>query len=331
MTTLNATAVPLEEGGRDNKWVRFWLRRAGRLVVSLWVLATTAFLMIHLVPGDPVRAALGPSAAPELVSAKRASLGLDDPLFTQYAQYLRGVLSGDLGESIGTQLSVAQTIQDRLPATAALAILAFVVAVLIAVPVGVGTAARTQRGRGRRTELVFASTSVVIATIPSFLLAVGGVYVFSMQLHWTPVAGRAGVTSYVLPVLALSVGPAAILARIVRVEMLSVLETDYIRTARAKRLRTPRIQLVHALPNAVTASLTVGGLLLGSMVAGTVMVESVFGWPGLGTIIVQSILSKDYPLIQGTVLVYGVIVLVINTMVDVALALLDPRSTIGAS
>lgn len=328
-TTLASTVrLPLSVGG---PWVQFAIRRMTRLLVSLWLLATAAFLMVHLVPGDPVRAALGPSAPADLVAARRASLGLDEPILTQYLHYLGGLLTGDLGESIVSQMPVAQIVGDRLPPTAILAFSAFLVAALIAVPVGVAVASWTRHGRGRHTELAFAGTSVVLATIPNFLLAVGLVYVFAVQLHWTPVAGRTGLSSYMLPTIALALGPAAILARIMRVEMLSVLDADYIRTARAKRLPWTRIQLVHALPNAVTATLTLGGLLLGSLVAGTVMVENVFAWPGLGSTIVQSIVSKDYPLVQGTVLVYGAVVLLINMAVDVALVLLDPRSTIGAS
>lgn len=305
------------------------LRRTGRLLVSLWVLVTASFLMIHLVPGDPVRAALGLTAPADLVAAKREALGLNDPLLTQYVHYVSDLLHGDLGESIVSQLPVSQTISQRLPATASLALLAFVVAVAVAIPLGVAVAVATRRGRRRRTELAFASTSVVLGAVPDFLVGVALVCVFAVSLGWFPVAGREGPSSYVLPVLALAIGPAAVLSRIVRVEMLAVLVTDYIRTARAKRLPATRIHLRHALPNAVTATLTLGGMLLASMVAGTVLVENVFAWPGLGSTIVASIVARDYPLVQGTVLVYGVIVLVVNTLVDVALALLDPRSTIG--
>lgn len=336
MTTLTPATAPARQTARtpgwlSSRWTRFALRRSGRLLVSLWVLVTLAFLMIHLVPGDPVRAALGMTAPTELVAAKRHALGLDDPLPVQYVHYLSNLLHGDLGESISSQLPVSQTIGQRLPATAALAVLAFVVAMGVSVPLGVAVAVATRRGRRRRTELAFASTSVVLGSIPDFLLGVALACVFAVNLRWFPVAGRAGASSYVLPVLALAIGPAAVLARIVRVEMLAVLDTDYIRTARAKRLPTLRIYLRHALPNAVTATLTLAGMLLASLVAGTVLVENVFAWPGLGSTIVQSIVGKDYPVVQGTVLVYGLGVLLINTLVDVALALLDPRSTIASS
>src|SRR6478609_1211070 len=334
MATLTPAAAPPRTAPRvtgrlGGRWTRFALRRTGRLLVSLWVLVTASFLMIHLVPGDPVRAALGMTAPTDLVEAKRHSLGLDDPLLTQYVHYLGNLLHGDLGESIVSQLPVSQTISQRLPATASLALLAFVVAVAVAIPLGVAVAVATRRGRRRRTELAFSSTSVVLGAVPDFLVGVALVCVFAVSLGWFPVAGREGPSSYVLPVLALAIGPAAVLSRIVRVEMLAVLDTDYVRTARAKRLPATRIHLRHALPNAVTATLTLGGMLLASMVAGTVLVENVFAWPGLGSTIVQSIVTKDYPVVQGTVLVYGIGVLVINTLVDVALAVLDPRSTIG--
>lgn len=324
--------VPRAFGGFvDSPWLRFAARRLGRLVVSMWVLLTAAFGMIHLIPGDPVRASLGVAAPQSLVNAHRAALGLNDPLAVQYWHYLRGVFSGDLGTSITSGLPVAQVIGDRLPATALLAVLAFAVAVVVAIPVGTVMGVLTRGGRLRHTELAFTSTTVILGAIPEFLLGVGLVYVFGVKLGLLPVAGRSGPSSYVLPVLSLAVAPAAVLARIMRVEMLAVLQADFVRTARAKRLPAAAIYLRHALPNALTATLTLGGLLLGAMVAGTVLVENVFAWPGLGSTIVQSILAKDYPIVQGIVLVYGLGVLLANLAVDVALAVLDPRSAIRDS
>ena len=330
MTTVSADARTLRTLA-DEPWVRFAVRRLGRLLVSVWVLVTASFLMIHLIPGDPVRAALGPTAPLSVVEARRQVMGLNDPVWLQYLHYLRDLFHGRLGESMTTGLPVSKVIGDRLPATLQLAVLAFVVAVALSVPLGLLMAVLTRGGRRRPVELGFTSTSVVLGAIPEFLIAVGLVYLFSVRLGWAPVAGRAGPGSFVLPVLALSVGPAAVLARIVRVETLTVLQADYIRTARAKRLSRARIYLRHALPNALTATITIGGLLLGALVAGTVLVENVFAWPGLGSSIVSSILSKDYSLVQGTVLVYGLGVLLVNLVVDVALATLDPRSTIRES
>lgn len=313
---------------RENPWVGFGLRRLGRFAVSMWVLVTAAFLMIHLVPGDPVRAAMGMNAPVDVVDARRESLGLDDPLLTQYWNFLHGLFTGELGTSLTTTEPVSQVISDRLPATLQLAVLAFLLVVAIALPLGVTMAVLTRGGRRRGGELAFAATCVVLAAIPEFLLAVALVYVFAVNLAWFPVAGDDGPASFVLPVVSLALGPAAVLARIVRVETLSVLGNDFIRTARAKRLPPRLIYTRHALPNALTATLTLAGLLLTTMVAGTVLVENIFAWPGLGTMIVQSILQKDYPLVQGIVLVYGAGVLLVNLVVDILLAVLDPRSTI---
>lgn len=328
MTLASSVAPAPRVGVLSHPWVRFGARRLGRLLVSLWVLVTASFLMIHLIPGDPVRAALGPTAPSALVSAKRAEMGLDDPLVVQYWHYVQHLFTGDLGTSLVSQLPVSQIVSQRLPATLQLALLAFLVAVAVAVPMGVAMGVLTRRGHGRRTELGFTTSSVVLGIIPDFLIGVGLVYVFGVNLGWLPVAGNDTPSAYVLPVLSLAIGPAAILARIVRVEMVSVLQADFIRTARAKRLPSHNIYLGHALPNALTASLTLGGLILSGMVAGTVLVENVFAWPGLGSTIVSSILNKDYQVVQAIVLVYGLGVLLVNTAVDVSLALLDPRSTI---
>ncbi|MDY0909697.1 ABC transporter permease [Microbacterium sp. CFBP9034] len=329
MTSAVALSTGEVRRARDHRWLRFIARRSGRLLVSLWVLVTAAFLMIHLIPGDPVRAALGPTASAELVEAKRESLGLNDPLIVQYVDYLKGVLTGDFGTSIQSGLPVADVIAVRLPATASLAILAFLFAIVVSVPIGVAVAVATRRGRGRKLELGFASGSIFVSAIPDFLLGVALVAVFGVTLGWLPIAGRSGPESYILPVIALSLGSAAVLARIVRVEMLGVLDADFVRTARAKRLPAWRIHMSHALPNAVTATLTLAGLLLGSLVVGTVLVENVFAWPGLGSTIVSAIQTKDYPMVQATVLVYGAGVLIINTVVDAVLAALDPRTTVA--
>lgn len=330
MTTLAATH-PRLAGVTDRPWVRFAVRRLVRLAVSVWVLLTASFAIIHLIPGDPVRASLGLTAPPALLAARRQALGLNDPFWLQYLHYLGGTLTGHLGVSMTSQLPVSTIVAQRLPATLALAGLAFGVAVVIAVPLGVALGVLTRNGRARAAELGFTTLSVVLGTIPDFLLAVGLIYVFAVHLSWFPVAARTGASSYVLPVLSLSIGPAMILARILRVEMVATLRADYVRTARAKRLPARLIYLRDALPNAVTSTITLGGLLLSALVAGTVLVENVFAWPGLGTTIVQSILAKDYPVVQAIVAVYGFGVLAVNLLVDVVLALLDPRSMIRES
>ncbi|MGH3168882.1 MAG: ABC transporter permease [Trebonia sp.] len=312
-------------------WLRFAARRLGQLLVSALVLVTASFLIIHLIPGDPVRAALGLDASQQLVDTRRAQLGLNDGLWLQYVHYLENLFTGRFGTSISSGLPVSEVIGQRLPATLELAGYSFVVAVVVSVPLGLALGAVTRNGRRRGVELAATSVSVVIAAIPGFLLAVGLIYVFGVSLHWVPVAGQSGFTSYLLPIASMAVGPIAILVRILRLEVLAALRADYVRTARAKRLPDWRIYLTHVLPNALTATLTIGGLLLSAMIAGTVLVENVFAWPGLGQTIVQSIVAKDYPVVQAIVLVYGTGVLIVNLMVDLALALLDPRSTIRES
>src|SRR3954454_17817533 len=168
-------------GVGSHPWVRFGVRRAGRLLASLWVLVTASFLMIHLIPGDPVRAALGPTAPPQLVAAKRAEMGLDDPLLVQYLHYIQNLFTGDLGASVVSQLPVSEIVSQRLPATLKLALLAVVVAVAVAVPMLVAMGVLTRRGHGRRTELVFTTSSVVVGIIPDFLIGVGLVYVFGVN------------------------------------------------------------------------------------------------------------------------------------------------------
>lgn len=325
---LRSPAPGIVAANTSGPWISFALRRGWRFLVSLWVIVTAAFLMIHLIPGDPVRAALGTTAPAELVSERRDALGLNDPLLTQYWNYVSRALTGDFGTSMVSNLPVSQIIGNRLPMTLLLALLAFALVIMIAVPVGTLMAALTRGGRRRSGELAFTTASIVLAAVPEFLLAVGLVYVFAVTLGWFPVAGREEPSSFVLPMLALAIGPAAVLARIMRVEVLSVLSNNYIRTARAKRLPAWRVYTKHALPNALTATLTLGGMLLSGLVVGTVLVEYVFAWPGLGSTVVLSIQQKDYPVVQGVVLVYGIAVLVVNLLVDVLLALLDPRSTI---
>lgn len=317
--------------GRPVTWFDFLIRRLGRLAISIAVLVTVSFLMIRLVPGDPIRNALGINAAQSVVDAKREALGLNLPLWQQYLNYWWGLLTGNWGESFSLQIPVTTIIAQRLPATMELAILALCVTLLLAIPLGILVAAATRGGRRRGFDFGYTTISGLFAVIPEFLLGVGLVYTFAVATHLFPVAGRSGPESYVLPVLALSIGGIAGLSRIVRTEALTVLEQDYIRTARSKRMPRLRMYVRHALPNLLTSSLTIGGLILGGLIAGTVLVETIFAWPGLGITIVNSIRTKDFPLAQGVVIVYGLIVLLVTLIVDIVLVILDPRSAMKES
>ncbi|GAA2289872.1 ABC transporter permease [Nonomuraea roseoviolacea subsp. roseoviolacea] len=324
-------AVPPGTTAAATRRGRFAARHAVRFGVSLAVLLVASFAMTRLIPGDPVRAALGPTAPADLVAARRAALGLDRPILTQLWEHTRGVLTGDLGTSFLTGEPVSEVISARLPNTLALALLATGLAMAVAVPLGMWAAIRTENGRRRGTEAAFTTATGAVVAVPEFLYAIALVTVFAVGLGWLPPAGKAGPESYVLPVLALAVAPAAMIARICRVETLRELGTDHIRLARAKRLPAARLYLRHVLPNTLTATLTVCGLLLGGMIAGSVLVEYVFAWPGLGLKIVESITQKDYPVAQGVILVYGVIVLGVNFLVDLLLGALDPTSALKES
>ncbi|MEU1387263.1 MULTISPECIES: ABC transporter permease [unclassified Nonomuraea] len=304
------------------------LRRLVRFVVSLAVLLVASFAMIHLIPGDPVRASLGPAAPVELVNARKQLLGLDKSLPEQFTAYIGHIFTGDFGTSFLTGEPVGEVIATRLPNTLGLALLATVVALLLAVPLGMWAAIRTENGRNRGTEITFSSVTGTAVAVPEFLYSIALVAVFSIGLGLFPPAGKEGAMSYILPVASLAIGPVAMIARISRVETLRELATDYVRLARSKRLPAARLHLRHVLPNTLTATLTVGGLLLTSLIAGSVLVEYVFAWPGLGLKIVESITQKDYPVAQGVILVYGAIVLVVNLAVDLILGALDPTSKI---
>ncbi|MFF3061743.1 ABC transporter permease [Streptomyces sp. NPDC057909] len=309
----------------------FLIGRLVRLAVSLLVVVTASFLIVHLVPGDPVRSALGMTADPAVVAARRAELGLDEPLLTQYLHYLGGVLTGDLGTSIISGDPVSSVIATRLPATVELAGLAVLLTALTAVPVGMWMAVATHGGRRRGADLAFTGVTGVFTTVPDFLIGVGLVFVFAVALPWLPPAGADASASYLLPVLALALGPSCQLARIIRAETTRVLGQDHLRVARSKRLPARLLYLRHALPNVLTAGLTVGGLLFAALVGGSVLVENVFAWPGLGSSVVGAIVAQDYPLVQAIVLLLGAVVLVVNLVVDLALGLLDPRSTLTRS
>jgi peptide/nickel transport system permease protein len=306
----------------------YLLRRSARLLVSLALLLTATFFMIHLVPGDPVRAALGPTAPASMVAQRKAALGLDKPLVTQYVDYVRNVLHGDFGTSLTTGEHVTDVIRERGPPTFRLAGIAFLVSIFLAVPLGVAMAALTRDSKRRRLELGFTATTGAIAAVPSFLIAIALVYLFAVTVHVFPVAGMGGVSSYVLPVASLALAPIATLSRIVRVEGLRVLEQDYVRTARGKRLPARIIYVRHALPNTLTPTLTIAGLLLGALIVGTILVENIFAWPGLGTSLVNAVAVKDYSTVQAIAVVFGAVILLANFAVDLALGAIDPRSTI---
>ena len=249
----------------------------------------------------------------------------------QYVDYLQNVVTGDFGTSIITNQPVSDIISDRLPSTLRLVGLAFVFTVLVAYPLGLGMAILTQNGRHRKTEVAFAGVTGFVQAIPDFVLATALVALFAVTFQILPVATESGPSSYVLPVLSLTLGSVAVLSRVIRLEGLRVLGEDYMRTARSKRLPARIVYVRHALPNMLTASLTISGLFLAGLVAGTVLVENVFAWPGIGSTVVSAVIARDYPVALALSLLLGAITLLVNLVVDVLLALVDPRSVIRES
>ncbi|MFD6433751.1 ABC transporter permease [Streptomyces venezuelae] len=308
---------------------RFLVRHLLRFAVSLCVLVVASFAMIHLIPGDPLRQMLGPTAPKELVDQRRAELGLGDPLPVQFAHYVQHLAQGDLGTSFFSSQPVGDIIAQGLPHTLSLAVLATLVALLVAVPLGMWGALRTHKGRRPGTEAAFTALTGAAVAIPEYLYGLALLLVFALGSGLLPPAGLTGPSSYLLPVTALSIGPAAMLARLARVETLRELDSDYMRLAHAKRLPPLRLYARHLLPNTLTATLTMGGLLLGGLITGSVLVENVFAWPGLGQRTVEAITQKDYPVAQAMVLVYGALVLAVNFLVDLILGVLDPKSALA--
>lgn len=279
------------------------------------------FLLIHIVPGDPVEQMLGEGASLGQTVELRHTLGLDQPLLVQYGHYLVQIAQGDLGESFKFQAPVRRVIFERYPATLQLAFLALFVCAAIAIPAGVWAAYR----RGSAADHAVGVFSLLGLAIPNFALGPLLIVLFSIQLGWLPVSGRGGVLNYILPAATLGAALAAILTRMVRSAMLEELSSDYVRTARAKGLSTPVVLVRHALRNALIPIITILGLQFGTLLAGTIVTETIFSWPGIGRLTVQAISSRDYPLLQGCILVIALSYVLVNLLTDILYAVIDPR------
>jgi peptide/nickel transport system permease protein len=297
------------------------LSRVGAALVVVLGVSTLVFLLIHLVPGDPVEAMLGERAQASDRAALRAALGLDLPLWEQYRRYLAGLLRLDLGQSFLDQRPVVAMLAERLPATLRLAAAALAISILIALPLGVLAA----RFRGSAVDSAAMTLSLLGVSIPNFWLGPLLILVFSLWLGWTPVSGAEQPASIILPAITLGTAMAAILARMVRASMLEVLGEDYVRTARAKGLAEGAVLWRHALRNAWLPVLTVIGLQLGGLLAGAVITETVFAWPGIGSLLVESIKARDFPVVQGCVLLISLCYVLVNALTDLAYVWIDPR------
>lgn len=300
---------------------RYLIRRVLLFIPTLWVAISLVFILFRLVPGDPARLIAGEMAPESVVESIRAQMGLDQPLPRQYVQYMGQLLTGDLGYSKVFQQNATDQILERLPATLLLALAAMFLAVIIGVPAGVLSAIRPY------SWLDYATMALAVGgvSLPGFWLGLMLIIGFSVYLGLFPVAGFNGPAAIVLPAVTLSAHQMAIIARMTRSTMLGVLGEDYVRTARAKGLREQAITIGHALRNALIPTTTVAGLQLGYLLGGSVVIETVFAWPGIGRLLISSIEMRDYPMVQAIAVVYGILMLAVNLLVDILYAALDPR------
>ncbi len=299
-------------------------RAARRIAITLpavWLVLTMVFLLAHIVPGDPVQQMLGEDARTEDLAQLRHSLGLDLPLRTQYARYLSGLIRGDWGRSFRFQAPVLPMVVQRYPATLELALAAMLVCAAIAIPAGIAAARR----RGRSADHAIGALTLLGLSVPNFALGPVLILVFSIGFGWLPVSGRGGISHLILPAATLGAALAAIMTRMVRGAMIEEISGDYVRTARAKGLSERAVLYRHAFPNALVPILTILGLQFGALLAGTIVTESIFAWPGIGRLTVQAIQARDYPLLQGCILAIALSYVIVNLLTDFTYALVDPR------
>jgi ABC-type dipeptide/oligopeptide/nickel transport system permease component len=288
---------------------------------ALWLIVTMVFMLAHIVPGDPVAQMLGEGARADDLQQLRHMLGLDLPLPVQYGRYLAGIAHGDLGESFRFQQPVLQVVISHYPATLELALVALLVCAGIGIPGGLLAAQR----RATSTDHAIGVFTLFGLSVPNFALGPVLILVFSVFLGWLPVSGRGGPAHLILPALTLGAALAAILTRMVRTSVIEELSSDYVRTARAKGLSESAVLFRHAFRNALIPIITILGLQFGTLLAGTIVTESIFSWPGIGRLAVQAISARDYPLLQGCILMIAVSYVFVNLLTDLVYALVDPR------
>lgn len=300
---------------------RYLLKRILLSIPVLLGVSIVVFTMIRLIPGDPAQLMAGQAATAEVVRQIRESLGLDRSLPIQYAIFIGNLLKGDLGRSLFNSAPVVEELAQRFPRTVRLALASMFVASLIGIPAGILSATR---------HLSWLDSLVMIialagVSMPVFWLGLNLILIFAVRLHWLPAIGHETWLHLILPSVTLGAASAAIIARMTRSSMLEVLRQDYVRTARAKGLAEPSVVRRHALRNALIPVITVVGLQLGTLLSGAVLTESVFAWPGVGRLLVDAVLARDYPVIQGAVLLISTTFVALNVLVDMVYAVLDPR------
>ena len=301
--------------------LRALLKRLLYTLPVIWLVVSVVFLLIHLVPGDPVQAMLGEGATAADLSALRRQYGLDQPLGVQYLHYWRGVLQGDLGRSLRLNDSVTHLLLLRYPYTLELTIAALLIAIALATPAGIAAALRRARWQDSSIGVV----SLLGLSFPNFALGPILILLVSIKLGWLPVSGAGSPAHLILPAITMGGSLAAILTRMVRTAMLEELGQDYIRTARAKGLPERVVVYRHALRNAIIPVMTLVGLQFGALLAGAIVTETIFSWPGIGRLTVSAISNRDYPLVQGCILAIGLTYILVNLLTDVLYTVANPR------
>jgi glutathione transport system permease protein len=299
----------------------YLLKKLATLPLILVGVSLIIFVALRALPGDPARLMAGPEAPQEAVDAMRVRLGLDDPLPVQYARFAAAALTGDLGTSIRSRHPVTQEIGERMPFTISLAIVAYGIAISVGLAAGMAAAVNRNRWPDQLTMLF----AIAGASIANFWLALMAMNTFAVDLGWLPLLGAGSWKHYVLPSITLAVMPTAVIARMTRSSMIEVIGQDYVRTARAKGLAEAVVMRKHALRNALIPIVTIVGLNFGSLLGGAVVTESVFNWPGIGRLLVDSVRYRDYPVIQGVTLVAVSAVVVMNFLAELLIAVINPR------
>src|SRR5262245_3048621 len=300
---------------------RFLARRLVLTIPVLLGVATLVFSLIHLIPGDPAQSMLGEAAAPSDVEDLRHRLGLDEPLIVQYGGFLKGLATGNLGDSLRTGEPVTAQIAERMPATFELALAAMMVAIAISIPLGVAAAV----WRGSSIDHAAMTLALAGISIPNFWLGPLLAIIFGVELGWLPVSGRGGLDHLVLPAVSLGAALAAILARMTRATVLEELREQYVQAARARGVSRVRAVLRHAFRNSLIPVVTLLGLQFGAVLTGAVITETIFAWPGIGRLLIQSIGFRDYPLVQGCILLIALTYVGVNLVTDMVYGVLDAR------
>lgn len=307
-------------------WSVFLFSKAAEALAAVAALIVVTFAIVYLVPGDPARVAAGVDANVEQVEMARERLGLNAPILEQFWGYLSGIFQGDFGQSFRSSHAVSEIIGVRLPFTLSITLAAIALTLIIAIPAGMIVAGLTRGGRNRWLDISFSWVTAVFQSTPIFVVGALLIALFAISLSILPAAGANSPLSYVLPVIALSIAATCSIARVVRREAATALDQDYMRTARGWRIPVVKQYVRYALPNLLASTLTLSGLILGNMLGGAIIIESVFAWPGLGSAVVTAIIERDYPVIRGIILTVGVLAVLINVVIDIVLAMIDPRT-----